>query len=63
VVGFKYGQAQTPHLYDFVYAGEDQQIWVLDFNQTREDCDAYLKSYGYAKGYHCISAVYLEDAR
>jgi hypothetical protein len=62
-LGIIFERMQNPHLYDFVYAGVDQKLWVMDYNLTREDCDALYEKYLGSKGYHCISAAYLEDAR
>jgi hypothetical protein len=63
IVGVLTERGKNPHLYDFVFVDVTQKIWVLDYRQTREDCDAHLAEYPGKKGYYCASAVYLEDAR
>lgn len=42
-----------PPRYDFVSV-ENGKLWVLDYNQTEEDCIKHLREYNLAPGYHCI---------
>lgn len=44
-----------PALYNFVSV-EEGRIWVLDYNQTEEDCIKHLREYELKLGYYCIPA-------